>query len=44
MEHTVTQVAFKNFAPFIKCITRIDGTTVNDAEEIHLVILMYNLL
>ena len=26
MGHQVTQVAFKNCAPFTKCITKIDGT------------------
>ena len=26
-----TQVAFKNFAPFTKYITNIDGTTIDDA-------------
>ena len=26
-----TQVAFKNYVPFIKCITKIDGTTIDDA-------------
>ena len=27
-----TEVAFKNCASFIKCITKIDGTTIDDAE------------
>ena len=26
------QAAFKNCAPHTKCFTRIDGTTVDDAE------------
>ena len=38
------QVAFKNCAPFIKCTTKIDGTTIDDAEDLDLVTLMYNLL
>ena len=29
-----TQVAFKNFAPFTKCITKIDGTALDDAEDL----------
>ena len=29
-----TQVAFKNFALFTKCITKIDGTTIGDAEDL----------
>ena len=26
----VNEVAFKNFAPFIKCIRKIGGTTIDD--------------
>ena len=37
-----TQVAFGNCAPFTKCTTNIDGTTIDDAEDLHMVILMYN--
>ena len=36
-----TQVAFKNCAPFFKCITKIDETTIEDAEDLDLVIPMY---
>ena len=39
-----TQVAFKDCAPCIKCITKIDGTAIDDAEYLDLVKLMYNLL
>ena len=42
--HNVTQVAFKNCSPFIKCITKIDGTTIDDAEDLDLVMQMNNLL
>ena len=38
------QVAFKNCAPFIKCITKTDGTTLDDAEDLDLVMSIYNLL
>ena len=31
--HQATQIAFKNCAPFTKCITKIDGTTIDDAED-----------
>ena len=31
--HQVTQVAFKNCAPFTKCITKVDETTIDDAED-----------
>ena len=37
-----TPVAFKNCAPFIKCITKINGTTIDDDEDLDLVMLMYN--
>ena len=33
----ITQVAFKNSSPFSKCITKIDGTTIDDAEDLDLV-------
>ena len=39
-----TQAAFKNCAPVTRCITKIDGTTINDAKDLDLVIPMYNLI
>ena len=39
-----TQVAFKKCTLFTKCITKIDGTTINDAEDLGLVMQMYNLI
>ena len=42
--HQVTQVAFKNCTPFTKCITKIDGTTIDNAEDLDLVMPMHNLL
>ena len=39
-----TLVTFKNWALFIKCITKIDGRTLDDDEDLHLVMLMYNLI
>ena len=36
--------AFKNCVPFIMCITKIDGTTIDDAKDLNLVMPMYNLL
>ena len=39
-----TQVSFKNYAPFTKCITEIDETTIDDAENLDLVMPMYNLI
>ena len=38
------QVAFKSCAPFTKCITKIDGTTIDGAENFDLIIPMYNLI
>ena len=39
-----TQVSFKNCVPFTKCITKRDRTTIDDAEDLDLVIPMYNLI
>ena len=39
-----TQVSFKNCAPFTKCVTKIDGIAVDDAEDLDLIMLMYNLI
>ena len=39
-----SQVAFKNCAPFAKCITEIDETTIDDVEDLDLVMPMYNLI
>ena len=33
-------VAFKNRVPFTKCITKIDGTTIDDAEDLNVVMPM----
>ena len=40
----VTQITFKNCALFIKCITKIDGTTIDGAEDLDLVMTMNNLI
>ena len=42
--HQVTQSAIKNCARFTKCITKIDGTTIDDAEDLDLVMPMYSLI
>ena len=42
--HQIDQIAFKNYAPFTMCITKIDETTIDDAEDLDLVIPMYNLI
>ena len=38
------RVTFKNCAPLTKCITKIDGITIDDAEDLDLVTPMHNLL
>ena len=42
--YPVTQVAFKNCTPFTKYITKIDGTTIDDAEDLDLVMSMCSLI
>ena len=42
VEDNATQVAFKNCAPFVKSITKIDGTAIDIAKDLDLVMLMYN--
>ena len=39
-----TQVACKNCAPFTKCIAKIYETTIDDAEDLDLLMSMYNLI
>ena len=38
------EVTFKNNAPFINCISKITGIKINNAEDLDVVIPMYNLL
>ena len=38
------EVAFKNCAPFIECISKINNAEVDDAEDVDIVMPMYNLL
>ena len=40
---STTQVSIKHRAPLTKCIKKIDETTLDDAEDLDLVMLMYNL-
>ena len=37
-------VAFKNCAPFTNCISEINNTQIDNAKDIHIVMLMYNLI
>ena len=44
IRHQGTKIAFKDCAPFSKCITKIDETIIYDAENLGLVMPMYNLI
>ena len=37
-------VIFKNCAPFTKCISRINGTDIDNAQDTDIVMPMYNLI
>ena len=37
-------VIFKNCAPFINCISEINNTQIDNAKDIDIVMLMYNLI
>ena len=37
-------VIFKNCAPFTKCISRVNNTVIDNAQDIQIVIPMYNLI
>ena len=41
---TNKNLAFKNNAPFINCISNINRVKIDNAEDLHVVMLMYNLL
>ena len=37
-------VAFQNNEPFINCISKINGVKIDNAEDLHVAMPMYNLL
>ena len=39
-----TWVAFRNCTSFSKCITKVDGITIDEVEDLDVVMLIYNLL
>ena len=39
-----TALAFINCTPFTKFITKIDGTTIDDAKDLELAMVIYNLI
>ena len=42
--HLAKKMVFKNNAPFINCITKINGIKIDNAEDLDVVMPMYNLL
>ena len=36
--------SIKNFPPFTKCIIKVDGTTIDDNDDLDLAMLIYNLM
>ena len=43
-DERVKGVIFKNCAPFIKCISKINDTEIDNAQDIDMVMPMYNLI
>ena len=37
-------VIFKNYAPFTKCISRINNTDIDNAQDVDIVMSLYNLV
>ena len=44
VNNTNEKVIFKNCAPFTNCISEINNTQVDDAQDIDIVIPMYNVI
>ena len=44
VNNTNKKVAFKNYAPFTDCISKINNTQVDNAKDIDIVMPMYNLI
>ena len=44
VNNTIKKIIFKNCAPFTDCITEINNTQVDDAQNIDVVMPMYNLI
>ena len=38
------EVVFKNYAPFSDCVSEINNTQVDNAKDLNVVMLLYNLL
>ena len=44
LDKQMKEIAFKNCAPFISCISEINNTQVGNAKDINIVMPMYNLI
>ena len=44
MQKKIKAVTFKKNAPFINCISKINGLNIGNAEDLDVVMPMYNLL
>ena len=44
MGNVAVRVAYKDYAIFIKCITKIGGATIDDAKDLDLAMSMCNLI
>ena len=44
LDKQMKEIAFKNCAPFISCISEINNTQVDNAKDIDIVMPMYNLI
>ena len=44
MVYTTKKLAFKNNAPFIDCVAKINNTLTDNGEDLDIVMSMYNLI
>ena len=42
--HNIAQVTFKNYVPFINCVAKVDGTIIDNAKVLDLVMSTYKFL
>ena len=42
--HNIAQVTFKNYVPFINCVAKVDGTIIDNAKDLDLVMPTYKFL
>ena len=44
MVQIIKKIAFENNAPFVSCVSKINKTQIDNAEDLDIVMPMYNLL